>query len=47
MFIPEPVIDAAFNEYDSTQVWDILIKNEENQLVCLSRLTMAVLKNKE
>ena len=32
---------------NSTQVWDILIKNEENQLVCLSRLTMAVLKNKE
>ena len=30
----------------STQVWDIIIKNEENKLICLSRLTMAVLKVK-
>jgi len=28
----------------STQVWDIKIVNEEEQLVCASRLTMAVLK---
>jgi 1,4-dihydroxy-2-naphthoyl-CoA hydrolase len=27
----------------STQVWNINIKNEEGQLVCISRLTMAVL----
>lgn len=27
----------------STQVWSIEILNEENQLVCISRLTMAVL----
>ena len=31
---------------NSTQVWDIVIKNEEDQLICLSRLTMAVLKVK-
>jgi len=30
----------------STQVWDITIENEENQLICISRLTMAVLKVK-
>ena len=29
---------------NSTQVWDIVIENEEGQLICLSRLTMAVLK---
>lgn len=28
----------------TTQVWDISIKNEKNQLICTSRLTMAVLK---
>jgi len=28
----------------STQVWDIKIVNEAEQLVCISRLTMAVLK---
>ena len=28
----------------STQVWDIKIENEEKQLVCVSRLTMAILK---
>ena len=27
-----------------TQVWDIKIKNEEGKLVCISRLTMAVIK---
>lgn len=27
----------------STQVWNIIIKNEDDQLVCISRLTMAVL----
>ncbi len=31
---------------NSTQVWDITIKNEKDQLICLSRLTMAVLKTK-
>ena len=30
---------------NTTQVWDIMIKNEKNQLTCISRLTMAVLKN--
>ncbi|MCC5930812.1 MAG: hotdog fold thioesterase [Cyclobacteriaceae bacterium] len=28
----------------STQIWEILINNEEEQLVCISRLTIAVLK---
>ena len=32
---------------NSTQVWDITIENEENKLICLSRLTMAVLTAKE
>ncbi|MBD0287062.1 MAG: hotdog fold thioesterase [Flavisolibacter sp.] len=27
----------------STHVWSILIKNEKDQLICISRLTMAVL----
>jgi 1,4-dihydroxy-2-naphthoyl-CoA hydrolase len=31
---------------NSTHVWDITIKNEEEKLVCISRLTMAVLKIK-
>ena len=31
---------------NSTQVWDITIENEENKLICLSRLTMAVLTAK-
>jgi 1,4-dihydroxy-2-naphthoyl-CoA hydrolase len=31
---------------NSTQVWDITIKNEDDQLICISRLTMAVLKVK-
>ena len=31
---------------NSTQVWDITIKNEDDQLICISRLTMAVLKAK-
>ena len=30
----------------STHVWDIQIENEEKKPVCVSRLTMAVLKNK-
>lgn len=30
----------------STQVWSIEIVNEENKLVCISRLTMAVLDRK-
>jgi 1,4-dihydroxy-2-naphthoyl-CoA hydrolase len=28
----------------STQVWEILINNENEQLVCISRLTLAVIK---
>jgi 1,4-dihydroxy-2-naphthoyl-CoA hydrolase len=28
----------------TTQVWDISIENEKQQLICVSRLTMAVLK---
>ena len=28
----------------TTQVWDISIENEKNDLICISRLTMAVLK---
>lgn len=28
----------------STQIWEIKINNEEEQLVCISRLTIAVLK---
>jgi 1,4-dihydroxy-2-naphthoyl-CoA hydrolase len=28
----------------TTQVWDISIENENNELICISRLTMAVLK---
>lgn len=31
----------------TTQVWDIIIKNEKDQLICISRLTMAVLKTKK
>ena len=31
---------------NTTQVWDIMIKNEKGQLTCMSRLTMAVLKTK-
>ncbi len=31
---------------NSTQVWDITIRNEKEELICLSRLTMAVLKAK-
>ncbi|MFT4737278.1 MAG: 1,4-dihydroxy-2-naphthoyl-CoA hydrolase [Paraglaciecola sp.] len=29
-----------------THVWSIEIKNEEDQLVCVSRITMAILKRK-
>ena len=28
----------------TTQVWDISIENEKKELICISRLTMAVLK---
>jgi 1,4-dihydroxy-2-naphthoyl-CoA hydrolase len=31
----------------TTQVWDISIENEKHQLICVSRLTMAVLKAAE
>jgi 1,4-dihydroxy-2-naphthoyl-CoA hydrolase len=30
----------------STQVWEIRITNEQNELVCISRITMAVLDKK-
>jgi 1,4-dihydroxy-2-naphthoyl-CoA hydrolase len=30
-----------------TQVWEIRITNEENELVCISRITIAVLDNKK
>ncbi|MBU8912352.1 MAG: hotdog fold thioesterase [Desulfobacterales bacterium] len=29
----------------TTQVWDISIENEKSELICLSRLTMLILKN--
>lgn len=29
-----------------TQIWEIKITNEKNQLVCVSRITMAILDNK-
>lgn len=31
----------------STQVWDIRIVNEAKQLVCIARLTLAVINNKQ
>lgn len=31
----------------STQLWEIQIRDEEDQLVCISRLTMAVLDRKQ
>ena len=31
---------------NTTQVWDISIKNEKDQFICISRSTMAVLKSK-
>ena len=31
----------------TTQVWEIRISNEENALVCISRLTVAVLEKKQ
>lgn len=31
----------------TTQVWDIRIKNDQNKLVCVARLTLAVRKIKE
>jgi 1,4-dihydroxy-2-naphthoyl-CoA hydrolase len=30
---------------NATQIWEIRITNEQNKLVCISRLTIAVLKN--
>jgi 1,4-dihydroxy-2-naphthoyl-CoA hydrolase len=29
-----------------TQVWEIKITNEQNELVCISRITLAVISNK-
>lgn len=29
-----------------TQIWEIRITNEENKLVCVSRITMAIIDNK-
>ena len=34
---------TPFHLGKSTQVWEIKITNEENELVCISRLTMSVL----
>lgn len=31
----------------TTQVWEIRIENEEKQLVCISRITMAILEKKQ
>ena len=31
----------------STQVWEIKIENEEKKLVCISRITMAVIERKD
>jgi len=31
----------------TTQLWDISIKDEKNRLICVSRLTMVVLKLQE
>ena len=36
-------IASPFHIGKSTQVWEIKITNEEGELVCISRLTMAVL----
>ncbi len=33
----------ALHAGNTTQIWEIKITNEENKLVCISRLTMAVL----
>lgn len=30
-----------------TQIWEVRITNEEDQLVCVSRITMAILDNKQ
>jgi 1,4-dihydroxy-2-naphthoyl-CoA hydrolase len=32
---------------NSTQVWEVKIENDEGQLVCVSRLTMAVMETKK
>lgn len=31
----------------STQIWEIIINNESGELVCISRLTIAVIKKKD
>ena len=31
---------------NTTQIWDISIKNDKDQFICISRLTMAVIKAK-
>lgn len=35
----------AFHIGKTTHVWDIQIHNERHQLVCISRLTVAIIKN--
>lgn len=39
-------VAKPFHIGSSTQVWNIEITDEENRLVCISRLTMAVLERK-
>lgn len=40
-------IATILHQGKSTMVWDIKIVDEENQLICISRCTMAVLKLKK
>ncbi|MBS2970326.1 hotdog fold thioesterase [Metabacillus sp. KIGAM252] len=37
---------VPFHKGKSTMVWDIKITDEEGQLICISRCTMAVIKKK-
>src|SRR5580704_14905488 len=38
---------VPFHLGNTTHVWDIKIYNDENKLVCVSRLTVAIIKKKE
>lgn len=40
-------IATVLHQGKTTMVWDIKIVDEENQLICISRCTMAVLKLKK
>ncbi|HLO11760.1 MAG TPA: hotdog fold thioesterase [Pseudoneobacillus sp.] len=40
-------IATVFHQGKTTMVWDIKIVDEEGQLICISRCTMAVLKLKK